>query len=72
MSTEFYDSDSFKVGMIVVYMPGMRSDVVGTINIITNIFGGTVETRRWNSLREQHETGSFSSDVEKHKIKIIG
>ncbi len=72
MSTEFYDPNTFKVGMVVVYMDGMRSELVGTINIITNIFGDEVETRRWNERHKAHEYGAFSTDVEKYKIKIIG
>jgi len=72
MTVERYDDNIWEIGMILLYMPGMRSDVVGTINIITDIRLGSVETRRWNIKSRSHEYGSFERNIEKHKIKIIG
>ncbi len=67
-----YDPDTFKVGMILLYMPGMREDLVGSINIIIGVGDEKVEVRRWDPFLKQHERGLFSLDIEKHKIKIIG
>lgn len=72
MSEDKYDKTFFKVGMILLYMPGMRGDVVGTINIITDIRGNDIFTRRWNSVYNKHEGGNFETPIKKHLIKIIG
>jgi len=69
---EKYPPDYFKVGMIVLYMPGMRSDLVGTINIITHTDKYDICTRRWNDVRCEHEPGNFSIPINKDKLKIIG
>ena len=69
---EEYPPDYFKVGMIVLYMPGMRSAVVGTINIITHIKNNDIYTRRWSDVRYEHENGHFSIPINKSNLKIIG
>lgn len=69
---EEYSLDCFKVGMIIIYKSGMREDIVGSINIITDIVGNAIRTRRWNSDRREHEAGQFNTPIEKYKIKILG
>ena len=69
---EKYPPDYFKVGMVVLYMLGMRDDLVGTINIITHIKNNAIYTRRWNDVRCEHEVGEFNIPINKSKLKIIG
>lgn len=69
--TDMYYEKDLKIGMAVLYLPGMRDDVVGTINIITQISDGNVFTRRWNKDYLRHERGNFDLPIEKYKIKII-
>ncbi len=69
---EYYEDPSyFKVGMMVVYLPGMRDDLVGSINIITGVRRNHIETRRWNIKITGHEQGAFTIPIEKYKLKIM-
>lgn len=66
-----YNKDDFKIGMVIRYLKGMDNDLVGTINIITEITRYDVIVRRWNNLLNKHELGIFGIPILKSKLKII-
>jgi len=72
MTDEMYERDDFKVGMMVLYLPGMNDRVVGTFNVVTDINNSNIYTRRWNVQLKRHEEGIFEIPLEKRKIRIIG
>ena len=69
--TKFFPTGFFKVGMVLLYTKDMATHVVGTINIVTNIGGKHITTRRLNQDGQCHESGGFDTPIEKNKLIIL-